>query len=281
VAVPCYNGAAFLPKALEHLLNQSRQADEILVIDDGSTDDSARIAREYPIKLVQHAENSGLATARNTAIRVATGDTLVYVDVDAYADHRLIEVLAREYIDDGVSGVGGQGVEVNIQTLADRWRRAHASQSHGSRNRDVPFLYGLCMSFRADALREIGGFDTRYRTNAEDMDIGFRLTQEGHRLRYTPDAKVYHQRADDEASLAHTMRAWYGNAYLARKVNKAHPWTMFAGTLRRTVTHPLADILITRDAALARLSWKLGWLKLDAIWQASLAYRGGAYAIVH
>jgi glycosyltransferase involved in cell wall biosynthesis len=268
VAVPCYNGAAYVGRTIESLLNQSRSADEILVVDDGSTDESAEIARRYPVKLVQHEHNAGLSAARNTAIAAATGEILAFIDVDAFADRDWLKVLLSGYNNDvQVGGVGGQGVEVNVHSLADRWRRAHASQGHGDRPKDVEFLFGLCMSFRLDALREVGGFNEAFRTNGEDVEIGIRLNAAGYRLRYLPGAKVYHQRTDDESSLERTMMAWCTAAYQAKCVNHHQPWRVFAGTLRRIVVDPLSDLVVRRDPAMARLSWQIGWKKLYALWR--------------
>lgn len=269
VAIPCYNGAAFVGRTVEFILRQSHPADEILVIDDGSVDQSIEIIRRYPVRLIQHQINKGLAQARNTAIKNAAGDVLCFVDVDAFADPELLATLLSGYNSPDVGGVGGQGVESNIHTLADRWRRAHASQGHGDTPKDVEFLFGLCMSFRLDVLRQVGGFNIIFRTNAEDMDMGMRVNAAGYRLRYLPGARVYHQRADDVASLKRTMANWYRASYRARYVNKNQPWRMFAGSLRRLVMDPLFDLAVERDLALARLSWQMGWVKLRAVWQAS------------
>jgi glycosyltransferase involved in cell wall biosynthesis len=270
VAIPCYNQAAFIGGAIQSVLDQSRPADEVLVVDDGSTDDSAAIIEQYPVILVSHAENRGLSAARNTALERATGDVLVFIDGDGVADTDLVRVLLTGYEDNPrVAGVGGQGVEVRIHTVADRWRRAHASQGHGDTAIDVEFLYGLCMSFRTELLRSIGGFDVTLRTNAEDMDIGLRLTRAGYRLRYLPEARVYHQRTDDLRSLYTTMASWYKWAYVSRSRNDAQPWRLLFGTLRRLITDPLSDLIVARDYELARLSWQLGWVKLHALWQAA------------
>lgn len=276
LAVPCYNGALFLDRTIESLLAQTRPADEILVIDDGSTDDSARIAERYPVHLIQHPANRGLAAARNTAMSIAEGDILVYVDVDALADPDLLSALLAGYTGPDVGGVGGQGIEANIQSVYDRWRQLHASQGHGSRpRRDCPFLYGLCMSFRIDALREIGGFDPAFRTNAEDVDVSFRLTAAGYRLHYVPEARVYHQRTDDKDSLLRTMAAWYRGAYHARRRNGRQPWRLYVGTARRLATEPMHDLFVQRDPALARLSLTVGLTKISALWQARQESSGG------
>ena len=267
-AIPCYNGAGFLGGAIESLLAQTRPAEEILVIDDGSTDGSVAIARDYPVTLIRHGHNQGLAAARNTAIAGAQGAIIAFLDVDAIAAPDWIEVLLSGY-EPGVGGVGGQGIEANVHSLADRWRQAHASQNHGPHPKDVDYLVGLCMSFRRHALERVGGFDLGFRTNAEDMDVGMRLRNAGYRLRYLPGARVFHQRTDDEASLKRTMAAWYSAAYRARKANRQYPWKLFAGTLRRIIADPVSDLVSRRDARMARLSWQIGWLKLHALWQAA------------
>lgn len=268
-AIPCYNGAAYVGRAIESLLAQTRPADEILVVDDGSSDETADIVRRYPVVLIQHGRNRGLAAARNTALAKARGEILVFTDADTFADPDCLGELLSGYADLQVAGVGGQGIEANIHSLADRWRRAHASQSHGEVPKDVPFLYGLCMSFRRPVLEQIGGFDPGFRTNGEDMDIGLRLGAGGFRLRYAPGAKVYHQRTDDLASLQRTITAWYVGAYRARRINHGQPWRLFAGTLRRIWADPLQDLLAERDPELAKLSWHMGWLKLRTLWRAA------------
>lgn len=272
VAVPCYNGAMFLGRTLESLLTQTRPACQVLVVDDGSTDESRAVAARYPVTLLEHAGNRGLAAARNTALAAADCEVLLYVDADALAAPDLLEQVERGYAagGPGLSGVGGQGVEVNLLTAADRWRRAHASQGHGSRARQVPFLYGLCMSYRVEALCRVGGFDPAYRANAEDVDLGLRIKAAGGRLLYWPEACVFHQRQDDLASLRRAMVNWYRAAYRAKRLNRAAPQTLLLGTLRRLVEDPLRDLLLWRDPALVPLSLSLNWTKLNVLIRAAL-----------
>jgi GT2 family glycosyltransferase len=124
------------------------------------------------------------------------------------------------------------------------------------------------MSYRVEMLRKVGGFNAAFRTNAEDVDIGLRLNAAGYRLLYLPQAQVFHQRADDQDSLTRAMATWYGAAYRAKRCNNAHPWTLFAGTLRRMVADPIKDVVVLRDPALAWLSLKLCGVKCQALWRA-------------
>jgi glycosyltransferase involved in cell wall biosynthesis len=271
IAIPCYNGAAYIGRVIETALKQTHSADEIIVVDDGSIDNSAQIVQAYPVTLIQHASNEGLAAARNTALNAVNSEIILFVDADALAAPDLVETVLKGY-DAGdvcLAGVGGQGIEANIQSLADRWRRAHASQGHGPVRKYVPYLFGLCMSYRVSKLRAIGGFRLDFRTNAEDMDAGLRLNAAGFRLLYLPEAHVYHQRTDDVASLKRMMAAWYSAAYRAKRRNNVHPWTLFAGTLRRMIADPITDVIVKRDPALAGLDFRLCGVKFKALWQAA------------
>ena len=83
VVIPCYNAAPFLRPAIESILGQSRPATELIVVDDGSTDDSARIAASFgPAVQVIRQENRGESAARNRGIEAATGDWVAFLDAD-------------------------------------------------------------------------------------------------------------------------------------------------------------------------------------------------------
>lgn len=265
VAIPCFNGAKYISQVIESVLAQTHPVEQILVIDDGSIDESVSIIQSYPVQLIQHRRNKGLANARNTAIEATTGDILVYIDVDAFADPDLIKIILPGYDKPEIGGVGGRGIETNIHTLADKWRCAHATQGHGDKPKMVEYLYGLCMSYRLSVLKQVGGFNPEFSTNAEDVDIGLRINNAGYRLRYLPDAKVYHQRTDSEDSLKRAMYNWYAAGYRAKNINRFQLWRLYAGVFRRLMTDPLFDLFIQRDLRMARLSWQLGWVKVRAL----------------
>ncbi len=264
-AIPVYNGANFIGPTIESLLNQTRKAEEILVIDDGSTDETVEICRHYPIRLVEHKSNRGLAAARNTAAEEAKSDIIVFIDVDALADKDLLRIIMDAYGEPDIGGVGGQGIESSIHSLADRWRKAHASQGHGDREKEVDHLFGLCMSYPLPVIREIGGFNPEFRTNGEDVDAGLRVRAAGYRLLYLPQAIVYHQRSDDVESLLQTMANWYTAGYKAKKINNAHTGRLYLGVFRHVVSDIAHDIFVERDLTMARLSCQLNWAKFRAL----------------
>ena len=82
VIIPCYNHAHYLPVAIESVLNQSHSAIEIIVVDDGSTDNTKQVALNYPQVKYIWQQNQGLPASRNTGIRNCTGDYIVFLDAD-------------------------------------------------------------------------------------------------------------------------------------------------------------------------------------------------------
>jgi len=79
--VPVFNGERFLAEALDSIFAQRWEPLEVVVVDDGSTDRSAEIARSYPVRYL-HQENAGIATARNAAIEAAAGEIVAFLDAD-------------------------------------------------------------------------------------------------------------------------------------------------------------------------------------------------------
>jgi len=213
----------------------------------------------------------GLAAARNTAILCTDADVITYIDVDTYSSPDMHEKLLKHYADPKISGVGGQGIEAQQITIEDKWRKYHASQSHGNKIIiGCEYLFGLCMSYRKEALLEVNGFDTRFRTNAEDVDIGFRINAKGGILVYEPDAIVYHQRQDGHESLLKAMYFWYYWGFIARKLNNRQPWKLALGTLKRLLwKDTLSDLIYPERWPLVRLNIEIGIRKFKALIDAS------------
>ncbi len=272
VLIPCYNQSRHISQTVMAVLGQTCPPDEIIVVDDASWDNSKEILQSLPVILICHEQNKGPAVARNTALYAATGDIVVYIDADAYADPRLIEILLRGYhdiLDPALAGIGGRGIESNICTIYDRWRALHARQDFGRFRRQVPYLFGLCASYKRELLLRVGGFDSFFPKNAgEDVDLGYRLRKAGYKLYYIPEAVVYHQHVDTEESLLRVQYNWFYWTYFAKKRANLHSWTLFAGTLRRLFIDTLADLLWQRNIELAILDLKAFRVKMEALIQA-------------
>jgi glycosyltransferase involved in cell wall biosynthesis len=93
VVIPCFNAQEYLEQTIKSVLSQTRPADELIVVDDCSTDDSVRIAERYKAVTLSTAVNSGHATARNLGVARAQGDIIAWVDADDYWEPNHLQVV--------------------------------------------------------------------------------------------------------------------------------------------------------------------------------------------
>lgn len=203
IAIPCYNGEKYLRGVLEAVFSQSYHPLEVLVVDDGSMDGSVELARSYPVRLIKHTENRGLAIARNSALKNARGEIIIFLDVDTIPSVDVIERVIFNLRNPGIMGVGGQETESVQRTVWDLWRFNFWRQTHGEEFlKDSLMLIGLCCAYRKSVLMKVGGFDERFVSHGEDVDLGLRLRREGYRLSYDPRIAVKHMRSDSFYRLA-------------------------------------------------------------------------------
>ena len=263
--IPAYNVSAHLARAIEGLLAQTHPFDEILVIDDGSRDNSAEIASRYPqVRLIQHPVNRGLAAARNTAIRAARNELVASVDADVIADPNWIASLAPHFSDPKVAGAGGilaEGVQI---TLADRWRRARMGQQWGPQYlRNPTVLYGSNTVYRKPAVMEVGGYDESLRSAGDDTDLDMRLRARGWDLVYDPAARATHMRHDNLRSIMDMYWRWW------KFGNQAYPNGV---TLRSWLGHALFVHFRYNFLGPAKIDLGQGRLDLLAMDFIALAY---------
>ncbi len=195
VVVCTHNGARTLRDCLDGLLELQYPDFEVIVVDDGSTDQSAAIAREYPFRLIQ-TENRGLSSARNTGMEAATGEIVAYTDDDARPDPQWLTYLAATFIKTAHAGVGGPNIAPpGGGSIADCVANAPGGPVHVLLSDTVAeHIPGCNMAFRKECLQAIEGFDPRFRAAGDDVDVCWRLQDRGWTLGFSPAAMVWHHR---------------------------------------------------------------------------------------
>jgi len=204
--IPCYNVEKYIGRCLASILKQTYPIEEILIIDDGSTDNTIKIASKYPVRIVRHSENRGLAAARNTAIANAKNEFIASLDADCVASPTWLEKLMDNFVEENVAGVGGRLIEKYTSSLGDKWRSVHLRQDQGEIRKSVDALPGCNCVYRKSVLKKVGGYNERYKTNFEDIDLSYRVRAKNYKLIYTPDAIVFHMCRDSVSSAV--RRAW-------------------------------------------------------------------------
>lgn len=196
VAVCSYNGTRTIRDTLKGLQHLDYPSYEVIVVDDGSTDGVARIAQEYDVKVIIHPQNQGLSSARNTALKAATGEIIAYIDDDAYPDPHWLNYLAIAFMNGDYAGVGGP----NIPPPSDGWIADCVANAPGGpihvllSDQEAEHIPGCNMAYWKSYLEAIGGFDPRFRAAGDDVDVCWRIQEQGWRLGFSPAAVVWHHR---------------------------------------------------------------------------------------
>ncbi|MBD1918057.1 glycosyltransferase [Phormidium sp. FACHB-322] len=197
VAVCSYNGSSTIRDTLSALQNLDYPNFETVVVDDGSTNGVAQIAQQYKgVHLIVHRQNEGLSVARNTALNAASGDIIAYIDDDAYPDPHWLTYLAAAFLQADWAGVGGPNLPPPGDGLiADCVANAPGGPVHVLvSDQEAEHIPGCNMAFRVNRLKEVGGFDPRFRSAGDDVDICWRLQNRGWKIGFSAAAVVWHHR---------------------------------------------------------------------------------------
>jgi GT2 family glycosyltransferase len=224
VVIPNYDGERWLPGVLDSVAAQTLAPAEVLVVDDGSTDGSlALLAERSPdVRVLALARNRGFARAANAGIAAVSAEAVALVNTDV--------LLAPDWLERAVAALSGAPRAASVATklvdlddpgvlydAGDVLRRDGACEQRGRFERDggrydAPGeVFSACAGaalYRRAAVLAAGGFDERFGTYLEDVDLGLRLRLAGWRCRWEPRAVARHAGGGSSAALRHGPVAW-------------------------------------------------------------------------
>jgi GT2 family glycosyltransferase len=224
VVIPNYDGARWLPGVLGSVAAQTVAPAEVVVVDDGSTDQSlALLAERFPeVRVVALGSNGGFARAANAGLRAVGADAVALVNTDV--------VLAPDWLERATAALAAAPRAAAVATklldlddpsllydAGDVLRRDGVCEQRGRFERDggrydAPGeVFSACAGaalYRRAAVLDVGGFDERFGTYLEDVDLGLRLRLAGWRCRWEPRAVARHAGGGSSAGLRHGPGAW-------------------------------------------------------------------------
>jgi O-antigen biosynthesis protein len=195
VIVCSYNGARTIGETLAALGKLEYPNYEIIVVNDGSTDQTRAIANRHDVQLIC-TENNGLSAARNQGMNAAKGEIIAYIDDDAFPDAHWLTYLVSCFQRAEHAGIGGPNLAPPKDgAIAACVANAPGGPRHVLLSDEIAeHVPGCNMAYRRDHLLAIGGFDPRFRVAGDDVDICWRLQEQGWTIGFTPTAIVWHHR---------------------------------------------------------------------------------------
>ncbi len=195
IIIPAYNAANRIPACLEALLAQKTAYNyEIIVVDDGSTDNTAEIVKQYDrVRLITQA-NAGPASARNHGVKVAAGAIVLFIDDDCIAAPDWSERMLAPFDDPELIGAKGAYLTKQKELIA-RFVQIEYEEKYDvlAKHQYIDFIDTYSAAFRRQEFLNAGGYDTHFSTaSTEDQEFSFRLANMGHKMIFIPDAKVRH-----------------------------------------------------------------------------------------
>jgi O-antigen biosynthesis protein len=222
VVICAHNAGETLDECLRHTCALDYPWLEVIVVDDGSSDETSAIAERYPDVVLLRLEHSGLAAARNEGFQAANGDLIAYLDADAYPTPEWPYYLALGLDASDVGGVGGPNLPPpNDPPGAHVVARSPGGPVHVLTSDDrAEHVPGCNMAFWKLLLSEIGGFDSTYTAAGDDVDVCWKALNRNWKIGFHPAAVVWHHR---RPGLRAYLRQQWGYGRSEALVEARHP----------------------------------------------------------
>ncbi|HEY3826081.1 MAG TPA: glycosyltransferase family 2 protein [Bryobacteraceae bacterium] len=217
VIIPVYNAEEYLRHCLSSLAASNEPPFEVIVVDDGSTDKSLNVAREFGVQVLSTGGRKGPAFARNMGSKVAKGEILFFVDSDVCVQPDTVARMGREFTmnPDVDSVMASYDRWPSAKNFMSQYRNLMHHYVHQKSRREAVTFWAGCGAIRKDVFLQFGGFDEAYQSPAiEDIELGYRMTAAGRKLVLCSNIEVRH------------MKRWeFGSVMKTDFFYRALPWS--------------------------------------------------------
>lgn len=218
VIIPAYNSAKTIVKTIEAIKEQIGLSEqpEIIVVDDGSKDETLEILNKFKNITVIAQNNSGPATARNAGAKMAKGDILVFTDSDTVPHNNWLKELTSPFENREIKASTGTYSIANPKSRLAQLIQSEIEFKHSKYGEFVLFGGSYNLAIRKSLFNEIGGFNEEYKSaSGEDNDICYKTLNKGYKIKFVKEAIVGHYHPENIVKYLKTqMKHGYWRAKL-------------------------------------------------------------------
>jgi glycosyltransferase involved in cell wall biosynthesis len=209
--IPVMNGEKYIRQCLETIKCEMNSAnDEIIVVDNGSTDNTISILEEFNDVRVVRLPNITIAAMRNAGAKLASGDFLAFIDSDCTLSAGWRNAVLEVFKDENV---GATGSHYDIPETSNWIVKAWCSNRHKSKS-IVKWINTCNLIVRQAVFGNINGFDEKLKTD-EDFDIGLRICESGFLIIEDPRIRIVHHKNPDSIEKFYRRERWYATSMLS------------------------------------------------------------------
>lgn len=263
MVVPVYNGESTIADVLRCIskLNYPDARLEVIVVDDGSVDETVRIVKEYTVKLIAKG-HSGYPSTMNAGAKAAKGEIVVIIDSDIYLDEDWLKTVVEEFDDPKVGIVSGY---IATKPTAGFWARVVGLESEDRYDRMksgyVDFITSASTAYRREVFEEVSFFNEALRRGS-DEDLAQRALRAGWKIVLQKDAVCYHEWVP-------SFRKYFKNQ-VSNMVYQINNFLQHPELLRGKEQHPPSLYVPLMLASLIVLTPL--WFLLNVVWVSLLAF---------
>jgi GT2 family glycosyltransferase len=217
VIIPVYNGARYLRVCLDDLKRSTMAPHQTIVVDDGSTDDSVKVAQEFGATVISTGGRMGPAHARNLGAKIANTDILYFIDSDVCVSPETIEQVVSHFEESPTVDalIGSYDDTPHCKDFLSQYKNLMHCFVHQNGRRQACTFWSGCGAIRKSVFVEHSGFDESYgRPAIEDIELGYRLSRAKRKVILDPDIRVKH------------LKAWsFFNLVKTDILDRGVPWT--------------------------------------------------------
>jgi glycosyltransferase involved in cell wall biosynthesis len=217
VVIPVYNSAAQLKLCLDALVRARNYLRDIIVVDDGSTDDTPTIAAKYPVTFLSTGGRRGPAYARNMGAKAASSEVVLFLDSDVCVHDTTIAAICSSFDNDPELDalIGSYDDQPQAPDFISQYRNLMHSFVHHQGARRASTFWSGCGAIRRSLFLEHAGFNERYERPAiEDIELGYRLVRSGRKIIL-----------DRQLEVQHLKRWTFWNVVRTDVRDRGIPWT--------------------------------------------------------